>query len=210
MKRILSLALLIALTVAGSSQADEWKIDKTHSMVGFSVSHLVISSVHGIFSDFEGSINFDGKDISAGSVEFTVQTASVDTDDEKRDKHLRSDDFLNAEKYPTMTFKSTSVTAGKDGAFTMTGDLTIRDVTKEVSFDCKFRGVIVDNWGNTKAGFTAVTTINRQEFNVSFSAALDAGGLLVGNDMELELALETVKVKPKDTSEEASDEDSDG
>lgn len=205
MKKILALAFLLAFAVAGSGLADEWKIDKTHSTVRFGVSHLVISTVHGTFGDFEGTINFDGKDIAAGSVEFTVQTASIDTDNEKRDNHIRSDDFLNAEKFPTMTFKSTSVKAGKDGAFTLIGDLTIRDVTKEVSFDCKFRGVIDDPWGHTRAGFTATTTIKRDEFNVSFSSTLEAGGLLVGNDMKLELALETVKVKPKDASEEDSD-----
>lgn len=205
MKRILSLAFLIAFAVAGSSLATEWKIDKSHSTVGFGVSHLVISTVNGIFSDFEGTISFDGKDVSVGSVEITIQTASVDTDDKKRDKHIRSDDFLNAEKYPTMTFKSTSVKAGKDGAFTLIGDLTIRDVTKEVSFDCKLRGVIDDPWGNTRAGFTAIATIDRQEFNVSFSAALDAGGFLVGNEMEIKLDLETIKVKPEEASEETSE-----
>ncbi|MCH9031035.1 MAG: YceI family protein [candidate division Zixibacteria bacterium] len=209
MKRILSLAIIIAFTAVGSGLADEWRIDKTHSTVRFGVSHMVISTVHGIFSDFEGTINFNGEDIAPSSVEFTVQTASIDTDDEKRDKHIRSDDFLNAEKYPTMTFKSTSIEAGKDGAFTLTGDLTIRDVTKKVSFDCKFRGVIDDNRGNTRAGFTAATTIKRDEYNVSFSGSLDVGGLLVGNEMELELALEAVKVKPKDASDEDS-KDSDG
>lgn len=196
LRRFTTITMLVLFS-AVLAQADTWNVDPVHSSVGFSVRHMVLAKVRGNFTDFSGAITFDGKDISTGSVEFTIQTASVDTDDEERDGHLKSDDFFNAEKYPTMSFKSKSVTVGENGKFTMTGDFTIRETTKEVTFDCEFYGVVNDPWGNTKAGFSASTTINRQEYGLKFNSTLETGGLVVGNDIEIVLDLEVAKVKPE-------------
>ncbi len=191
----LFLIMFLVTIVATTGQADTWGLDKAHSSVGFSVRHLVISKTTGKFDDFTGTIVFDGKNFAAASVELTVQMASVDTDDEKRDEHLRSADFFETEKFPTMDFKSKKVTKGEGDAFTITGDLTIKGVTKEVTFDCQFHGVVNDPWGNTKAGFSAMTQINRQDFGVTWSKSLDGGGLVVGDDVDVMIEVEAVKEK---------------
>ncbi len=192
LKRFITAGVLL-LALAAASQAEQWTLDKAHSSIGFSVRHLVVSKTRGHFSDFNGTVAFDGKDLAQGKVEFTIQTASIDTDDQKRDDHLRSDDFLNAEKFPTMTFVSREVVPGEGNKFMLIGDLTIRDVTKEATFDCEFSGVVVDPWGNTKAGFSAQTTVNRQDFNVKWNKTLDAGGVVVGDDVSIVVELELQK-----------------
>jgi polyisoprenoid-binding protein YceI len=180
---------------ASFAAADTWTFDKAHSSIGFSVRHLVISKTKGYFGDYDGSVSFDGKDLSTGSVTVTIQMASIDTDNEDRDKHLRSADFFDAENNPTMTFVSKKIVPGEDNAFTMTGDLTIKGVTKEVTLDGEFYGVLDDPWGNTKAGFSATTTINRQDFNVTWENKLQDGSLVVGNDVTINLEIELTKAK---------------
>jgi polyisoprenoid-binding protein YceI len=196
-------SLMLTASAANVARAEKWNIDVAHSTLTFEVSHMVISKAKGRFTDFTGSIHFKGEDVADGSVEIVAQTASVDTDNEDRDKHLRSDEFFETEKYPTMSFKSTKVGKVKDGKFTLTGNLTIKDVTKEVTFDCEFRGVVKDPWGNTRSGFSAATTINRQDFNVSWSSLLDGGGLTLGNDVDLKLEIEATKAKPEEKSAES-------
>ena len=194
------LILVAALMIfAVGVQAETWTVDATHSSMSFSVSHMVVSKTKGGFNDFEGTINFDGKNLAAGSVELSAKIASIDTDDEKRDGHLKGADFFDAEKYPTMSFKSTSVVVGEGSEFKLVGDLTMKGVTKEVTFDCELNGVVDDPWGNTRAGFSAGTTIDRQDFGISFSKTMDAGGLMVGNDVSISLELEVVQVKPDTT-----------
>lgn len=190
----LSLALLVALLTASASFAQTWGIDVAHSQIGFSVKHMVISNVSGKFTDFDGTIAFDGKNLAAGTVEFTVQAKSITTDNERRDGHLQSPDFFAVDSFPTLTFKSKKITAGPDNSFKMTGDLTMRGVTKEVTFDCTFNGT-VEAFGGTRAGFTATGTINRQDFGVSWSKALDNGGLVVSNEVKVNIELEVVKAK---------------
>ncbi len=203
MKKTLLIAVSALMIMATPGKADKWNIDVAHSTLTFEVSHLVISKAKGRFTDFTGSIDFDGKDISKGKVEIIAQIASVDTDNEDRDEHLRSAEFFDAEKYPTMSFKSTKVSDVKDGKFKLTGDLTIKNVTRSVTFDCEFRGVVNDPWGNTRAGFSAATTIDRQNFNVSWSSILEGGGLALGNDVKLILEFEATKAKPKKSEEAA-------
>lgn len=181
---------LLFLSAAMSADAATWKADTVHSSVGFSVKHLVVSNVHGNFRAFDATVDFDGKNLENGWVEMTVQVASIDTDNNDRDNHLRSADFFDAVGSPTMTFKSTKVHDINGNKFKLTGDLTIRGVTKPVTFDCEFNGVINDPWGNTKAGFSATTTINRQDFKVSWNKALDSGGLVVGDDVTIDIELE--------------------
>jgi polyisoprenoid-binding protein YceI len=191
---ILALILMLGISV----QAAEWSIDQVHSAIEFSVRHLAISKVKGKFKDFEGKLDFDGKAVENGSAEMTIQVASVDTENEKRDNHLRSSDFFAAEENPTITFKSKKVTAVTDGNFQIIGDMTLRGVTKEVTFDCELHGVVQGPYGYTRAGFSAETTINRQDFGVSWSKTLDAGGLVVGNDVKLSLELEFVEAKAEE------------
>ncbi len=192
-KAILLVALLTVAAV--SAQAGDWKVDPSHSSVKFDVSHMVISRVHGIFGQFEGSMSFDDSMFNASKVEFTVQIASVDTDNADRDKHLKSADFFDAEKHPTMSFKSTSVRNGKGDSFELEGDLTIHSVTKTVIFNCEYYGTVKDPWGNTKSGFSATVKINRQDFGLSWSKSLDSGGLVVGDDVTIKLDLEFALAK---------------
>jgi polyisoprenoid-binding protein YceI len=195
MLKRLVLAILILALGSSVTQAQEWKVDQAHSWVGFEVRHMVISTVKGQFTDFDGKLRFDGKQLEDGSVEFAVQTSSVDTKNEKRDAHLKSDEFLNAEKFPTITFKSKKIILGEGDQFQLVGDLTIRDVTKEVTFDCVYHGAIDTPWGFRKAGFSAKTTIDRQDYGVSWSKTLDTGGLVASDDVDLILELEFNEVK---------------
>jgi polyisoprenoid-binding protein YceI len=193
MAKRIAVLVFAFLAIAVTSNADQWKLDKPHSSVNFSVRHLVISRTNGSFGDFDGKITFDGKNWDKAAVEMTVQTASINTADKKRDEHLRSADFLEVEKFPTMTFKSKKVVKGEAGEFQVIGDLTIKDVTKEVTFDCEFFG-LVEFMGETRAGFTAATKINRQDFNVSWNKTLDAGGVVVGDEVSITLEIEAIKV----------------
>ena len=187
--KTMTAAILTLALLASAGQAASWEVDKPHSTVQFKVSHLVIANVVGSFGDFTASMDFDGENLASGSVEMTVQVASVDTDNADRDKHLRSADFFDAEKFPTMTFKSKKVVPGEGKSFQLVGDLTIRGITKEVTFDCEFNGT-AEFMGTTKAGFTAETTINRQDFDVSWNRNLDAGGVVVGEEVKIMLELE--------------------
>ncbi len=195
-KRIASAVLLVAV-FATASMAESWSVDPVHSIVEFSVRHMVISKVKGRFNEFVGTVDFDGKSPAGGSVELTVQIASIDTDDTDRDTHLKGPDFFDVEKNPTMVFKSKKVVVGEEesGEFKLIGDLTIRGTTKEVTFDCEFHGVVNDPWGNTKAGFSASTVINRQDFGLKWSKTLEAGGLLLGNEVTIVLELELLKAE---------------
>lgn len=195
MRKGIVTAASLLLILASLARAEKWEIDVAHSSVGFSVRHMVVTKTHGKFNEFTGYIDFDGENIEKGSVEITAQIASIDTDNKKRDDHLRSPEFFDAEKFPTMTFKSKKVIKGSGSEFKLEGDLTIKDVTKEVTFDCEFNGVINDPMGNTRAGFSAVVKINRQDFNVKWSKSLDAGGLVVGDEVKISLEIEAVKTQ---------------
>jgi polyisoprenoid-binding protein YceI len=193
-KRVFSvIGAVLILAVAAS--ADTWKFDMPHSSVGFTVRHLVIAKVNGEFKDFDGAISFDGENVESGSADVAIQMASVDTENEKRDEHLRSPDFFDAEKFPAMTFKSKKIVKGEDSNYKMTGDLTIRDVTKEVTLDVEFNGSIVDPWGGTRAGFSATGAIDRQDFGVKWNKPLETGGFLVSDQVIIKIEAELVKVE---------------
>jgi len=193
-KRVLAITGAV-LILAGSASADTWHFDKPHSSAGFTVRHMVIAKVNGEFKDFEGTINFDGKDVESGSVDVTIQVASIDTENEKRDNHLRSADFFDVEKYPLMTFKSKKIEKDEDSNYKMTGDLTIRDVTKEVTLEVEFNGTIVDPWGATRAGFSAAGEIDRQDFGVKWNKPLESGGFLVSDLVNIKIEAELVKAE---------------
>ena len=193
MKRML-FVLLGTLLFTLPVSAAQWTIDKPHSSVNFKVTHLVISTTNGEFKTFDGTVNFDPNNIENGSVEMTVDVASINTDNADRDKHLKSADFFDVEKYPKMTFKSKKVIPGDGKKFKLVGDLTIKDVTHEVTFDCVFNGV-AEFMGTNKAGFTCTTTINRMDYNVTWNKMLDTGGVVVSDDVDIDLELELDEVK---------------
>jgi len=169
-----------------------WKVDASHSTVGFTVRHMMVAKVRGHFADFEADITID-EDKLLSSVAATVQVASITTGDEGRDGHLRSADFFEVDSHPTMTFTSTSVESDGD-EYTLNGDLTVHGVTKPVSFELEFDGVANDPWGGTRVGFTALTEISRKDFGLEWNAALEAGGVVVGDKVKIQLDIEAVKV----------------
>ena len=178
-----------------------YNIDPAHSLIGFAVRHLEINWVEGRFKDFKGIINYDEKDVTKSSVEFTAKVASIDTEVEARDKHLRTADFFDAEKYPEMTFRSTRVERkGKDG-YVLHGDLTLKGVTKPVALPFRLTAAVKDPWGNTRFGAEAQTKINRRDFGINYGNAFAGGGLDVGNEVTINLQLEAVKAAPKPASE---------
>jgi polyisoprenoid-binding protein YceI len=175
----------------------EYKLDPAHSLIGFAVRHLEINWVEGRFKDFSGTIRFDEKDVTKSSVEFAAKIDSIDTEVEARDKHLRSADFFEAEKYPEMTFKSTRVERKGKDAYVLHGDLTIKGVTKPVALPFTIAGAVKDPWGNTRFGVEAETKINRRDFGINYGSAFAGGGLDVGNEVTINLRLEAVRPAPK-------------
>ena len=184
----------LALTAASlSAQETTWKLDNVHSNVLFTVQHLMISEVTGKFKDFNVTFTASKSDFTDASINAVVKTASIDTQNENRDNHLRSNDFFNAEQFPDMKFRSTAMKKVGEQQYALTGDLTIRDVTKPVTFTVKFLGVIDGGQFGTRSGWKATATINRFDYNLKWDRALEAGGLVVGKDVTIQLNLEFVK-----------------
>ncbi len=170
-----------------------WKIDPTHSEVQFKVKHLVISTVTGSFGSFDGQIETDGEDFENANATFTADIDSISTNNEDRDQHLKSDDFFNAEEYPQLTFESKNFEKTGDGKYKVTGDLTIRDITKEIELDVVHGGTVGDPYGQTKAGFEVTGTINRKEFGLTWNAVTEAGNVVVGDKIKLQLNVQFVQ-----------------
>jgi len=171
----------------------KWTVDKPHSFIKFSVSHMVVSEAEGTFKIFDGTVEHSKPDFSDAKINFSIDVNSINTENENRDKHLKSDDFFNAEKFPTMKFESTSLQPLGNNKYKLTGNLTIRDITKPVSFDVTYGGTITSK-GKTKSGFKATTTINRLDYNLKWSAATETGEMVVGKDVEISVKLELNKV----------------
>src|SRR5512144_622376 len=192
MKRFLAL-FLAAAPAAALAQATTWNLDPAHSSASFTVRHLVISNVRGDFQKFTGAVQLDEKDVSKSTVEATLQAASIDTGIPDRDKHLRSPDFLDAEKFPTITFKSTKVEKGADGKLKVTGDLTMKGVTKPVVLAVDGpTAEIKDPWGNTRRGLSASTTINRKDWGLTWNKTIEAGPV-VGDEVKIAIEGELLK-----------------
>lgn len=180
----------LALLLAGNVwAADKYIFDKSHTRIGFAVKHMLITTVRGHFSEFDGTIMHDPENIENSSIDVAIKTASINTDNERRDNHLRSDDFFNAEQYPEITFKSKKISKTENG-YLAVGDLTIRDVTKEVELPFQITGTIKDQRGNTRMGVEAELTIKRMDYGVKWSNTLDNGSLVVSDDVKIELALQ--------------------
>ncbi|HET9016144.1 MAG TPA: YceI family protein [Thermomicrobiaceae bacterium] len=170
-----------------------WKIDPAHSEVGFSVRHMMISNVRGRFSDVSGTVQFDPADPTSGSVEASMSVASIDTRAEGRDNHLRSADFFDVEHYPTISFKSKRIERGRGDNYRIVGDLSLRDTTREIVLDAEFNGTHPDNYGNVRAGFSASTSFNRFDFGLNWNAAIETGGVVVGDTVKVTLEIEAVR-----------------
>jgi polyisoprenoid-binding protein YceI len=171
----------------------QWKLDATHTSVEFSAKHLMITTVKGRIADVEGTIEIDEKNPKNSSVEAVLKAASIDSRTTQRDDHLRSGDFLNVEKFPEIRFRSTKIEGGRE-EFKLTGDLTIRDVTKPITLDVTFEGETKDPWGGERAGFSAKGKIDRRDFGLTWNQVLEAGGVAVGNEIKINVEVEAIKV----------------
>ena len=170
-----------------------WKIDASHSQVQFSVRHMMISNARGRFEELEGTVDFDGRDLSTLAIDVRIRTESINTRDQQRDGHLRSGDFFDTENHPWMSFRSNRVEKLDDRNAKVHGALTIRDVTRPVVLDVEFNGMARSPWGTESAGFSAHARVNRKEFGLTWNQALETGGLLVGEEVKIEIELELVK-----------------
>jgi polyisoprenoid-binding protein YceI len=170
-----------------------WTLDATHSRLGFVARHAMVTKVRGSFTDFAGSAVLDVDDVAAAKVEVTIAVASVNTGNEQRDGHLRTNDFFDATNFPEIHFAATSAEAVDDENYRLTGDLTIKDTTLPVSVDFEFTGLATDPYGNQRAGFEGRTVINRKDWGVNFNAALETGGVLVSEKITLEFDLSMIK-----------------
>lgn len=193
MKSINKLFVLFLLLSVPALAQTKWAFDKVHSKVEFSVSHLVISDVSGFFKSFDGTVEATKDDFSDAKIDFTVDINSIDTDNQNRDGHLKSDDFFNAEKFPKMIFKGKSLKKVGKNKYKLTGDLTIRDITKSITLDVVYNGTVKDPWGNTKAGFKVKGTVNRFDYGLKWNTLMETGGAVVGKDVEIKVDLELQK-----------------
>jgi len=174
--------------------ANHWEIDPAHTRVEFGVKHMMFTTVRGRFAELEGAIELDPSSPEASSVRVDIPAAGIDTGLEARDEHLRSPDFFDVGNHPTIRFRSSRVTGSLElgGEFEVEGELTIRGVTREVTLTGTFEGTGADPWGGTRAGFSASTTIDRRDYGLTWNQALEAGGILVGNDVKISLQVQAV------------------
>ena len=170
-----------------------WQIDTSHSSVDFSIRHMMISTVRGTFERFSGTVEADEANPTAALVDVQIEVASINTRDEKRDAHLRSPDFFDVDTYPTIRFKSKRVERTNDDTGKLIGDLTIKDVTREVVLDVEYAGQSRSPWGTTSAGFSATTKINRKDWGLNWNVALETGGVLVADEVKIHIEVELVK-----------------
>ncbi len=180
-------------TVTATAARTTWKVDPAHSQVEFAVRHMMITTVRGRFTDVKGTVVTEGNDPANAQVEVIIDANSIDTREPQRDAHLKSADFFDVEKFPYITFKSKRVTDVRGDEFKLVGDLTIHGVTREVVLEVTSEGQAKDPWGNARAGYSARTRINRSDFGLTWNQALEAGGLLVGDEIKITLDLELIK-----------------
>ncbi|MGE6717595.1 YceI family protein [Peribacillus frigoritolerans] len=171
----------------------KWIVDPTHSAIEFSVKHMMIAKVKGSFNKFEASILANPSDLTTAEIDFTVDVASIDTRNADRDNHLRSADFFDVEKNPTLTFKSTKIVKTDEDEYDVTGNVTLNGVTQEETFNITFEGQGKDPWGNEKAGFSGKGEVKRSDYGLTYNAALETGGVLIGDQITLTIEIEAAK-----------------
>lgn len=190
------ITLLALILSAGLwAQNTKWQFDNAHTSIEFAIDHMVISEVTGKFSDFNGTVMSNGDTFEKAMIDFNIDVASINTENTDRDDHLRGPDFFDAEKYPEITFKSTDFKKLSDKKYLLTGDLSMHGVTKKVDLEVSFGGIMTDPWGNTKAGFKLTGKINRKDFGLTWNKTLEAGGLLVGEEVSITARVQLVKSK---------------
>ena len=180
--------------MSAAAMATEYDVDSAHSHVGFTVKHLV-GKVPGEFKDYTGKFNFDEKKPASFNADFEIKAASISTGNEKRDAHLKTAEFFDVEKFPNITFKGTAMKSTGAKKYKLMGDMTMHGVTKPVTFDVEYGGTAKDPWGNMRAGFTATTKLDRKDFGIIWNKTLDSGGMMIGNEVSIELDLEAVQAK---------------
>lgn len=193
-KSLIAAFLLLAGVITLNAQS-KWSVDKAHSKVQFSVTHLIISEVTGQFKSFDANVESSKDDFTNAKIEFSADVNSITTDNEGRDKHLKSDDFFNAEKFPKITFVGKSLKKVSGKKYKLVGDFTIRDVTKQITLDVVYNGSVKDPWGNTKAGFKIKGEVNRFDYNLKWNTLMEAGGAVVGKTVSIVVDLELQKAK---------------
>jgi len=195
--RIISSVFLFLFIVvaAGPLTAGEYNIDSSHSTIGFQVRHMAISKTNGNFEDYTGSFSFEPGNPDSWSCEAVIQVESINTNNQKRDDHLRSDEFFDVANFPTLTFKSTGVAMENDSEGILKGDLTLHGVTKPVELHLEVLGTVTDPWGNERAGFSATLKMNRKDYGLKYHSVMEAGGLVVGDEVKITLEIEGVLKK---------------
>ncbi|GAB1429934.1 YceI family protein [Ignavibacteria bacterium] len=194
MKTMASLAASAAILAGGySATAGEWKEDASHSTIGFSAKHMVISNVNGKFNDYSINVKSDKPDFSDAKIDVRIKATSINTENDRRDNHLRNDDFFAADKFPEISFVSSSMKKLKGNKYKVTGNLTMRGITKQVTFDAELGGVVKDPWGNHRAGFTLTGSINRFDYGLKWNDMIEAGGLVVGETIKIACEVELLK-----------------
>lgn len=174
-------------------ETTKWGLDPMHSEINFKVKHMMIANVTGNFTKFDTHVTTEGDDFTKAKIHFSADTNSINTNNEQRDGHLKSADFFDAEKFPKINFESNSITKKADDEFVVNGNLTIKDVTKPISLNVNFGGIGKDPYGNTKAGFTVEGKINRKDFGLTWNAALETGGMLVGEELKINSEIQLAK-----------------
>lgn len=183
---------------------NSWNIDAIHSGINFSVRHMVVSKVRGRFAKYSGTVDLDDGDLTRSVVEATIDASSVETGTPQRDAHLRSPDFLDVERYPEIRFRSRGIERLEASRYRVVGDLTIRDVTRQVSLDVEYGGRAKDPWGNERVGFIATTSLDRRDFGLQWNQVLEAGGVLVGDRVDVELEVQAVKAAAAKSATQAA------
>lgn len=197
-KLVTIVSAIIALSLPLTALASTWTIDQDHTNIGFKVKHLMVSNVKGHFEKFNGTLDLNDKDITKSKVDVTIDTNSINTSVQKRDEHLRSADFFDVAKYPAMTFVSKRVAKAAKGKLKVTGDLTIHGVTKEVVLNVEpLSRESKDPWGNIRRGTSASAKVNRKDFGLTWNKALETGGVVVGDEIDITLEIEMIKAQPK-------------
>jgi len=197
-RTLIAAAAAVVFSLPAGAAPSQWAIDPHHSSAQFAVKHLMISTVRGEFHGVNGTVNWDDKDITKSTIDVTIDATSVDTREPDRDKDLKSENFFDVAKYPTMTFKSKKIEQAGAGKLKVTGDLTMHGVTKEVTLDVEGpTPPIKDPWGNTRVALNATTTINRQDFGVKWNKTMDGGGVVVSDNVNVTIDAELVKQQPK-------------
>ena len=190
--QIIAIAIIFA-SLSAFSQTTNWSIDKAHSHILFGVKHMVISTVTGYFRIFDGKLVTNGDDFNNGYIEFNINTASINTDNEQRDKHLQSPDFFDAVKYPNITFKSKYMKKLNNNEYELVGNLTMKNVTKEIKLNVEYNGTIKDPYGKTRAGFKLSGKLDRFDYGLEWSKTIETGGLVVGKEVKIDAEIEVVK-----------------